>query len=369
MKGRVWQDPRCGDYVVILELGKHPDGRRNAPWVGRFEKRTEAETHLIQCLHELQENTYVESSVITVAEWCERWLRDYIPLAVAETTLEQYRKMVHHHIVSELGPIKLQKLDKPTIQRAITAWSKTLAPSTTRQVTSICKAMLKEAVASGIIKRNPAQSVVLPRVERREMRALDEQQTVALLDQLVGNKLYLPALIAVSTGMRRGEILGLKWTAIQDGVATVTEAISCNGQVRPPKSELGRRRIVLPPSVVVALEDRRAAQEVERQLAGNIWKDTGYVFTRADGSPWSANDISCNWTRTMKRLGIKLRFHDLRHTHATQLLSAGMHVKAVAARLGHDPGETLRTYAHVLPGMDEQAAEIAEGIIASRNTT
>ncbi len=367
MGGRVQKVTRMGktQYVVVLELGRDENGKRIAPWVSRHDKRSDALTDLANRLTEMQENGPVVASAVTVAEWCERWLRDYASLAVASTTLDHYTAVVRKHVIPELGDIRLQKLDKPTIQRAIIKWSNGYASSTTRQIMTVFKQILREAVSSGLLRRNPAQGVVLPRVQRKEPAALDEQETVELLRKLRDTKLYLPTLIAVTTGMRRGEILGLKWDAIEGNTVSVTETIASTGEIRPPKTELGRRCIVLPASVVTALADHKAEQEKEREAAGAIWKDTGYVFTRADGSPWSANEISCNFTRLTRRLGFKIRFHDLRHTHASQLLKAGVHVKVVASRLGHDPNETLRTYAHVLPGLDAEAAAIADSILST----
>jgi integrase len=365
--GRVWFDDRRDHWVCVLELGRKPDGSRwteTKSFKGKTGKK-DAETYKRQRLHEMDEGSFVATNTITVAEWSQRWLRDYAPLRTRDTTLDQYTKTVNNHIIPDLGHIRLQKLDKPTVQAVITKWSQVLAASTTRQVTSVLKAIIKEAVESGVLKRDPTSSVVLPKVQRKEMRALDESETAALLDSLRGDKLYLPVLIAVSTGMRRGEILGMKWDAITGNVLRITQIIAQNGAVHPPKTERGWRSITLPSTVLAALRERKREQKEERVAMGAAWKDTGYVLTRKDGNHWTVNDLSCNFTRQMQRLKMQLRFHDLRHTHASQLLRAGFPLNAVAERLGHDPGETLRTYSHIMPGQDAQIAAQVDAMLAS----
>lgn len=365
MRGRVWFDDRRDHWVAILELGQDGQGKRRTASKGGFAKKREAESYLVEKLHELEEGTYVVTNTITLAEWCERWLRDYAPLHISDTTLSYYKGIVKNHIIPELGAVKLQRLDKPTVQSAITKWSKEMQASSCRLITTILKAILKEAVESGIIRRNPAQSVILPKLQRKEMRALDEVEAVELLKKLEGSKLYLPTLLAVSTGMRRGEILGLKWSAIEGNVATITETIAQNGTVHPPKTERGRRSVTLPAVVMAALKDHRKRQVEDRLAAGASWTETGYILTKVDGRPWTASDLSSTFTRAMQGFGIKLRFHDLRHTHASQLLRAGFPVNLVAERLGHDAGETLRTYSHIMPGQDALAAEKMDDMLAA----
>lgn len=365
MKGRVWQEPRSKQWVVILNLGYHPNGKRNCPWVGRYATKGEAEDHLVRALHDMQEGSYVDVSSITVAEWAERWLRDYVTVRVRDTTLAHYSQALQNHIIPDLGSVRLQKLDKPTVQASVTRWGQEYKASTVRQIAAILKAMLKEAVESGLIKRNPSLGISLPKMGSTDRRALSARETRDLLTGLAGTRLYLPTLLSVSTGMRRGEILGLKWSAIEGNMARVTESIVENGAVHAPKSAQGTRSITLPATVVSALVERKRAQIADRLAAGRGWHDTGYVFTRADGNPWSASELSNAFARKMKALGVDLCFHELRHTHGSQMLEAGYAVNLVAERLGHDPSETLRTYAHVIAGADARVAETVDEMFAN----
>lgn len=368
MKGRLWFDSRRQYWTVILELGRKPDGSRWTESKGGFAKKKDAQTYLDERTSEAVQGVFVPSNDLTVGEWCDRWLRDYAPLRAIDTTLTLRTSQVRLYIKPDLGAVKLQQLDKPMVQAAVTKWSKTLAASTTRQVASVLKMILKEAVEAGIIRRNPAANMALPKASRTEMRALDEGETRKLLELLKGDDLYLPVLIALSTGMRRGEILGLKWSAIDGNSLTVRETIAQNNAVHAPKTARGRRTIIIPATLVAALKEHKRAQREQRMAAGSWWKDTGYVFTRADGNPWTYNDISCRFTRLMQRSDMKLRFHDLRHTHASQLLQKGYSLNLVAERLGHDPTETLRTYAHVMPGQDALAAQMVDDLLASTGT-
>ncbi len=366
MKGRVWQDPRSGDWVVILNLGRHPDGRRNCPWVGRFgpKEKKKAEAFLVDKLHELQTGTYVDTDNITVAEWGERWLAHYVQ-SVAEDTKHCYTQIVRDGVGPDLGHVRMQKLDKAACQALIAKWASTLKPSTVRLYATVLRAMLKEAAESGVIQRNPAANLSLPKMNRPDRRALSVQEMNDLLAKLEGDRLYLPTLIAVTTGLRRGEVIGLKWSSIDGNVLHMQRSITEKGVVKDPKSARGRRTIVLPQTVVDALAKHKRQQAADRLAAGPAWRDEGWVLTRADGGPWSTGMITGAFTRRMKALGIDLCFHELRHTHGSQMLEAGYSVNLVAERLGHDPSETLRTYAHVIPGADARVAETMDGLLAS----
>lgn len=365
MKGRVWQHP-SGDWIVILNLGKHPDGRRNCPWVARFgpTEKKKADECLVEKLYELQKGLYIDKDNVTVAEWGERWLAHYVKHRVADTTEHYYGMVVNGHIIEAIGAMKMQKVAKPHLQALVSTWSDTMKPSTVRLYATVLKAMFREAVDSGILYRNPADRLNLPKLGTTERRALSVEEMNDLLAKLQGSRLYLPTLLALTTGLRRGEVLGLKWSSIEGNVLTVTQQITERG-VHDPKSAAGRRRITLPQATVEALKAHKRQQAEDRLAAGRAWHDQGYVLTGANGEPWTGAVLTQAFLREMKKLGLDLCFHELRHTHGSQLLANGYSVNLVAERLGHNPSETLRTYAHVLPGGDAMAAETMDGLLAS----
>ena len=226
--------------------------------------------------------------------------------------------------------------------------------------------MLREALQRTIkwrlLIRNPADAAEPPRPEKKEIQALDESQTAALLAKAEGSRFYGPILIAVTCGVRRGELLALRWqdadlSARKISVMQSLETTRDGIRFKPPKTARGRRSIALPQIAVDALRKHRAEQNKERLLFGKDYQDNGLIFAMPDGSPWAPDKFTSSYVSFTRRVGLKVRFHDLRHSHATQLLRQGIHPKIVSERLGHSTiGITLDTYSHVLPGMQEEAA-------------
>jgi integrase len=205
------------------------------------------------------------------------------------------------------------------------------------------------------------------------MQVLDEEQTVDLLRDLGGTRLYLPVLLAVTTGMRRGEILGLHWREIDLGAGTVAVVQSLQNTrrglvFREPKTSRSRRVVRLPQMTVDALRKHRKEQNELRLSLGNTYHDDDLVIADIAGRPWHPQAFSGACRLRFQRLGVMIRFHDLRHTHATQLLRQGIHPKVVSERLGHASiGITMDTYSHVLPDMQEEAAERIDAVLRAAN--
>jgi integrase len=196
------------------------------------------------------------------------------------------------------------------------------------------------------------------------MKAITEAQTAALLRGLQGTRYHAPILVAVTCGLRRGELLGLRWRDVDFGakVLTVMQVVeqTKEGGVTlrsRPKTKKSRRPVAIPSFVVAALKVHKAEQNERKLEQGNTWKDNDLVFPAPDGAPWSPSYFSRMFSYYANRLGIECRLHDLRHSHATQLLGQGINAKVVSERLGHSTvAFTLNTYAHVIEGMDQAAA-------------
>jgi len=221
--------------------------------------------------------------------------------------------------------------------------------------------VLRQAVRRQLLARNPAEAVRPPRPARAPVRTLDEEQTTRLLKTAQGTRLHVPVLVAVMTGLRRGKLLALRWSDMDLEAATLsvtqTLRVTHNGLVfAPPKTGKSRRLLALPPLVVEALREHRRRQLEDRLRLGPVWQEHGLVFPGPDGRPWHPATLSCSFRELCKRAGMEIRFHDLRHSHATQLLKAGVHPKIVNEWLGHSTvGITLDIYSHLLPGMQEEA--------------
>ena len=222
---------------------------------------------------------------------------------------------------------------------------------------------LKHAVMMRLLSSNAADFVTPPRVMRTEMKFLDEKESAAMLRAAEGTSLYMALMLALGTGMRRGEMLGLRWSDVDlDSAAlTVNQTLQeAYGKIifKEPKTTRSRRRITLPGVVVSALRVHRAEQAKKTLARKPNWTDSEFVLAAPRGGPWRPSNFDTIWRRFKTKQGLVIRFHDLRHTHATQLLKAGVHPKVVSERLGHASiGITLDTYSHVMPGMQEEAAE------------
>lgn len=237
-----------------------------------------------------------------------------------------------------------------------------LSPQTVLHHHRVLREALGRAVKWQLLIRNPADAVEPPKAARREMRAISEAETAWLLEVAQGTRFYVPVLLAVTTGMRRGEFLALQWgdCDLSAGTVSVQRSIEQTNSGLRYKSPKGRkgRRIVLLQLAVDALREHQRLQVQQKQALGEAYQNGDRVFAREDGSMWPPDSFTADFARLAKKAGLQgVRLHDLRHSHATQLLSSGVHPKVVSERLGHSTvGITLDVYSHVLPGIQEDAA-------------
>jgi integrase len=344
------------------EFGKRQYIQKTTP----KNKNTKGEALRIgrQILNELEAGTYVEPTDANVAEPLRSWHAEHARHHLSPRTHESYGYLLEAHIIPGLGGLKLAKLQPAHLQRYYSdRLDSGAAASSVRKEHNILHAAFKHAVMLRQMATNPADLVTPPRPKRTEMHFLTEIEAAAMLQAAKDTALYLPLLLAVGTGMRRGELLALRWSDVDldGGTATVNQTLQeAYGAIlfKEPKTTRSRRRITLPGLVVDALRVEHA-KHVEKELAA----EPGYVpcdlvLPAPGGGPWWPSNFDRIWRRFKTKQALKIRFHDLRHTHATQLLKAGVNVKVISERLGHASiGITLDTYSHVMPGMQEEAAE------------
>lgn len=235
-----------------------------------------------------------------------------------------------------------------------------LAPTTVVYMHRLIKKALGQAVRWELLSRNVAEAVDPPKTERNALTTYDMNQTAELLEALRGTRLRLPVLLGVMCGLRRGEIIALRWRNIdlatgRMSVVESAEQTTAGVRFKPPKSGRGRT-LALSATVVSELRQHRLSQAEELLKLGVRQTDATFVYTRQDGAPMQPRSLSQMWASCSTHLP-RIRFHDLRHAHATHMLSAGVHPKVASERLGHSKvGITLDLYSHVLPGMQEDAA-------------
>lgn len=293
---------------------------------------------------------------------------------VAPATLRRYLQL-SARLIEQLGALRLQQLQPAHIQEAYAAiLSEGLAPRTGLHHHRLLREALGHALRWQLMARNPADAVLPPRPEAHEMRALRPDEVQRLLNDCRDPQLRTIIHIAVTTGLRLGELIGLQWGDID--FDTETAAIRRAAQyvpgdgttTRPPKTARGRRTIALSAETVRSLRQHRARQFEQRLAAGAAWVDEGWVFPDAQGRLQPPYRVGDAFRRLVARSDVgHVRFHDLRHTAATLMMQAGVPMKIVSTRLGHATAAlTLDTYSHVTPDMQREAAEAIDAVLRVR---
>ncbi len=377
MKGSI-RKRAPGVWQVRIETGCDPvSGIRLRRSVQVHGTRKDAENERTALLHALQAGTYVDPTRETVAEFFDRWLGDYARASVGRRTYERYEEIVRLHVVPALGRLRLTDVRAAHILAAERGWRELgLSPYTVLKHHRLVREALQHAVRWQLLVVNPADSVTPPRPERREMLALDRDQAAALLDVAAGTRYEVAILTALYSGLRVGELLGLRWRDVdlvkgQLRVQQAVQPVKGGGVVyAPPKTHRSRRAVSIPTPVREALLRHRAEQTKARLAAGPAWEDGDLIFAGHLGGPMSRTRLSLSFQRLLAEAGLpRIRLHGLRHTMATLMLAQGEHPKIVSERLGHATvGITLDTYSHVLPGLQAAAADRLAAALGERRT-
>jgi len=357
-------------YSVVLDLGRGPDGKRIRRWHSGFRTKRDAERARVELLARVDQGTYVEPSRLTVAVFLrDQWLPG-LAGQVRPTTLHAYRTNLARYVVPRVGATLLQRLTPAHLNGLyavlLAAGGRDGGPLSARTVQAThmtIRKALGDAARWGLVHRNVAALASPPRPRRAQMHSWTAAELRAFLDHIAGERLAAVWMLAASTGMRRGELLGLRWVDVdldRARVAVRQTLVQAGRQVvtSEPKTSRGRRSIALDPRTVATLRAWRTAQAAERLAWGAAWTDSGLVFTREDGTPLHPEWLSDAFAWRIGRAGLpRIRFHDLRHTHASLGLAAGIPIKVMSERLGHTSSSfTADAYQHVTPALEEQAA-------------
>jgi integrase len=344
--------------------------------------RKDAQRKLVELLKARDDGAYVEPSKLTVAEHVRARVQQWEKAGdISPKTAERYRELAEHQIVPHLGAKQLQKLKPADLE----AWHSTLksigrkggeggvSAKTISHAHQVLQKALADAFKNDLIAKNVAVSQQPPRGEGREVVILTDEQVKALLPALEERAMYAPVVTALFTGLRRGELLALRWSNVDldAKVARVREALEETQsaiRVKEPKTRKGLRDVTLPDLVVNVLR-RHRQQQLEQRLALGLGKLIGdaLVFPRSDGvTHKSPKDFSTAWSIVAKRIGLgAVTFHALRHTHASQLIDAGVDIVTISRRLGHaSPNVTLGIYAHLFRKSDDKAAQAINAALA-----
>ena len=363
MKGSVYRRKGSSRWTLAIDVGRDETGKRVRHQY-TYRTRREAEEARVQLLSQLQQDTYTAPSKVTVAEWLNMWLDGR--QGIAETTRAGYEIDVRR-IVKALGSRQLRQLTPPMVNSFYAELSKSLSPKTVRNTHGTLHKALDDALRQGVVARNVSDFAELPRAERHEMKTWTADELRRFLRRAEPHRFYPAFLLACSSGLRRSEVLGLRWrnTDLENGRATIVdtvvpirgEAVLRTGET---KSRRSRRVIPLDSTTVAVLRARRKAQAEERMAAGPLWTDLDLCFTNEVGEPVKPDTFSRTWKRLATEAGVPaLTPHPgARHSWATLALEGGVPIRIVQEQLGHSSiAITADVYQHVSEDLSREAVE------------
>jgi integrase len=369
-------------WYVIIDLPRDTNGKRCQKWHGGFRTRREAEAARAKIVHELNMGTYVEPSAVTLSDWVhDHWLPT-IEGRVKPSTFDSYRRNLTLHVLPHLGGRQLRQITPAMLNRIyadlLAAGNKKipggLSAKTVRYIHTIVHKCLADAVDTGLVATNAAERAKPPRPRARpatEIGFWEPHELRIFLESVQGHRLEAAWHVAAMTGMRRGEVLGLRWKDINfdDARISVRQALVAVAYkiiTSTPKNHHARV-IDLDEGTVSQIRAHEQRQHIDRDEWGTDYQDNDLVFCKEDGSPIHPHTFSQAFERLVAKMDLPtIRLHDLRHTHATIALKAGIPVKVISERLGHEnPAFTMKQYAHVIPGMQAEAAQLVANLIGT----
>lgn len=360
---------RGDTWTYVVDVGRDPlTGKRKRKSKSGFKTKGECRTAASLILAELEKGTYFEIIDITFEDYMKRYFKS-IEKQVKPKTYGLYEYINRVHLIPNFGKMKLSKIKPLHIQEFYNKSLEKLSNITVRHFHNVLNMAFNQAIRWQIINFNPCNSVDRPKIKKKQLNIWTTEQVQLCLNRIKQLSIYLPTLLAVSTGMREAEICGLTWNDIDMD----NKIIYVKNQLQKENKKLvltelktysSKRNISISDSIISILNSINDKQEENRTYFGDNYNENNYVVCKNNGDPYAPDYISRNFARTLRDYKIAeqlnipiIRFHDLRHTHATILLRLGTNPKIVAERLGHSTiSMTLDTYSHVLPSLQKEAA-------------
>jgi len=384
MKGHLTRGSAAGTWYLRVELARDGNGRRRQRRETIHGTKAEAHSRLRDLLREVEAGGYVGDNRLTVRELASRWLaaKEH---RVAAKTYAFYASHVRLYIAPALGSLRTEQLRPAHLEAAISAWSRgkrndrergALSPRTAAHVFNTVRTLLRWGARMGLVLRNAADAVEPPRFERKEMHVLDPAGVARLLRAAQGTELQAIIAVAIGTGLRRGDLLALRWSDVDLDARRLTvhrslETVKGVTRTKPPKTARSARTIALPPFVVDVLHSEQERQRERPRTVGVKRDDDDCIFTRGDGASWEPGAFSLAFARFVK--GAKLphvRFHDLRHSFGTLALASGVDLQTVSRALGHESTAiTSRIYLHAIEALKEDAAARIDALLGNAVTS
>ena len=374
-EGSIYQ-AKDGRWRAEVSLGYKPDGKPKRKII-YGKTRGEVSNDLKIALRDQQQGVNIRPERQLVSAFLQSWLDDVVKLKNRPQTMRSYGWIIQSHLKPALGKLALDKLTPQHIQSFLAErHASGLSPTTVKHIRATLRAALSHAERQGSVHRNAAKLVTIPRAVRYEPTVLTPEQAGAFLKHLLGHPHEALYVMALTMGLRRGELLALRWADLdfETGYLDVRNALhrvkGAGLQLSEPKSVKAKRKLRIPQVCLVSLAAWRGRQAVQKQWAGSKWAEGDFLFTGGTGRPLHPDDVSRELPAILKAAGLpKARLHDLRHCCATLLLSMGVSAKMVQESLGHSSYQlTMDTYSHALPALRNEVADRMDAVFASTPT-
>ena len=333
--------------------------------------RTEVQEKLVRLQRDQQLGAPVADERMTVGRLLTDWLDSSIAPSKRANTVSAYSSWVNNHIIPGLGRVKVARLTPQMVERFLLSKRTTLSPRSIHHIRAVLRAALNHALKWGLVQRNAAELVDLPRLQRHEITIFTPEQAMAFVDGVSEDPRGAVYVVALTVGLRQGEALGLQWRDIDLDAMSLTvrhslQRVGGGTILAEPKSETSHRTLALPSLTVDALRRRRSEQLQDRLRAGGEWYESDLVFTDQTGRPLNGSATTRRFHRVLAELGLPdMRFHDLRHSCASLLLAKNVHPRLVMEMLGHSSYTlTMNTYSHVIPALRREVADQMEAVFA-----
>jgi integrase len=357
-------------WQITFDTGTRPDGRRRRYFETVKGGKKDAQRRLHELIVGLEKGIYARPGRLTVAEHLTNWLAGYVKTNCQLCTQDGYQNIVEHHLIPALGQVQLKHLHPQAIQSYYGKAVEKLSARTVHKHHRLLSQALKYAVRQGYLGRNPCELVDPPSWKGKPMRTLIPAEVEALFDEAKDSYFYPVYYSAVSTGLRQGELLGLRWRDVDLDFLSISVSqvlYKRRGicQFKEPKTAHSRRRVAMTPKLALFLREYHAERErLYRELGKELTLDC-LVFAYPDGRPLDPSVLSHEFARLAKQAGLeRVRFHDLRHTFASLMLLRGAKPKVISEALGHaSVAFTMDTYSHIIEGMQSDAMALLDEVL------
>ncbi|WP_305455495.1 site-specific integrase [Bacillus mycoides] len=368
MNGSIKLNKKTGNWDFVFNVAKDPmTGKRKQIRRRGFKTKQEANEEMIKLKAEILTNEYLEPTYMTYEKFMEEYFQER-KNKLQKSTYTSHFALYQKTIKPKLGHFKLQEVTARHLQRFVNDLvdESHYAEDTIVLIFRIISASFKKAFLVRLVKFNPTIGVTLPKVTRKEMRVWTLEQVTKFIDEgrrvKYPTRYYIGYLMAVLTGMRQGELLGLRWkdVDIENGIVYIRQTLTVGRELKVgAKNEASVRSLHIPTVLIEELESHKKLIRQEKLIYGEDYTDLDLVLPTIHGRPLEPRSFRRAFYSLTKHLELpQIRIHDLRHTHATVLIQQNINVKLISERLGHtDIGTTLNTYSHVLPSMQKSVAE------------